>query len=100
MEDLVESRPSRASSSAIRAWARSSSETKPATSADSSSYEGDGCSGADTTQMIDDQQPEIEPDTPTRITDNPPRSTRLRRPSSTGPVNGHLRRSHMAPNGH
>jgi hypothetical protein len=40
--------------------------------------------------MIDDQRPEIEPDTPSRITHHHPRSTRRRRPSSTGPVNGHL----------
>jgi putative transposase len=40
--------------------------------------------------MIDDQTPEIEPDTPTPITNSPPRSTHGRRPSSTGPVNGHV----------
>ncbi|MGH6840288.1 MAG: hypothetical protein ACREDT_16175, partial [Methylocella sp.] len=39
--------------------------------------------------MIDDQAPTIEPDTPTPITDNPPTSTHLQQPSSTGPVNGH-----------
>ncbi len=37
MEELVESRPSRASSSAIREWARSSCDVKPTTSAASSS---------------------------------------------------------------
>ncbi|MGH3574306.1 MAG: hypothetical protein ACRDUW_21190, partial [Pseudonocardiaceae bacterium] len=42
------------------------------------------------THMIDDQAPTIEPDTPTPITDNPPTSTHLQQPSSTGPVNGHL----------
>ncbi len=40
--------------------------------------------------MIDDQTPENEPDTPTPLTNSPPRSTNWRRPSSTGPVNGHL----------
>jgi hypothetical protein len=78
IEELVESRPSRASSSEIRVWARSNSEAKPTTSADSSSYEGDGGSDADTTQMIDDQAPKIEPDTPTPITNSTPRSTLTR----------------------
>ncbi len=36
---------------------------------------GDGCSGADTTQMIDDQGPKIKSDTPTRITHRHLRST-------------------------
>jgi hypothetical protein len=89
IEELVESRPSRASSSAIRPWARSSSEAKPTTSADSSSYDGDGGSGADTTQMIDDHRPNNEPDTPTQIINNTPRSINWRRPSPTGPLNGH-----------
>ncbi|MGH3798326.1 MAG: NUDIX domain-containing protein [Pseudonocardiaceae bacterium] len=40
--------------------------------------------------MIDDQASKTEPDTPTPITDSPPRSTSWRRPSSIGPVNGHF----------
>ena len=60
-DELVESRPSRASSSAIRPWAHSSCEVNSTTSPASSSQEGCGCSGADTTQMIDDQGPEIKP---------------------------------------
>jgi len=60
-EELVESRPSRASSSAIRAWAHSNCEVNSTTSPASSSQEGEGCSGGDTTQMIDDQSPKIKP---------------------------------------
>lgn len=92
LEELVESRPSRASSCAIRAWVRSSSEAKPTTSADSSSYEGDGGSGVDTTQMIDDQVPRSN-STRRHRSRQPANINSLRRPSSTGPVNGHpLRR--------
>jgi hypothetical protein len=38
----------------------------------------------------DDRRPQIEPDTPSSITHHHSRSTHRRRPSSTGPVNGHL----------
>jgi hypothetical protein len=72
IEELVESRPSRASNSAIREWARSSSEANPTTSPASSSYEGDGGSGVDTTQMIDDQHPRSSP---TRRHRSPPSHT-------------------------
>jgi hypothetical protein len=70
-----------ASSSAIRTWVRPSCDVKPPISAASSSYEGDGCSGADTTQMIDDQTPENEPDTPSPITERLPRSTHCDSPA-------------------
>ena len=89
IEEFLESRPNRASNSAIRACARSNCALKPATSATSSSYEGDDCSDADTTQMIDDQRPEIEPDTPSPDHQQPIEINSPRRPSSTGPVNGH-----------
>jgi hypothetical protein len=85
IEEFVESRSSRASSSAIRAWARSSCEAKPTTNPANSSYEGNGGSGVDTTQMIDDQTPEIEPDTPSPITDSPPRSTNCDGPAQPDP---------------
>jgi hypothetical protein len=39
--------------------------------------------------MIDDQTTKIELDTPSPSTNRPQRSTHWRRPSSTGPVNGH-----------
>ncbi len=63
--------------------------TNPTTSAASSSYEGSGGSGADTTPMIGDQGSKIEPDTPSPTTNSPPRIKALRRPSSARPVNGH-----------
>jgi transposase InsO family protein len=85
VEEFVESTPNRASSSAIRAFARSSSADKPTTSAASSSYEGAGCSGTDTTLMIYVQEPEIKSDTqPATLPTN-----RSQTPSSTRPVNGH-----------
>lgn len=71
MEELVESRP-QPGPPALRSTPepRSSCEAKPTTSAASSSYEGDRCSGPDTTQMIDDQRPEIETDTPSPTTNS------------------------------
>jgi hypothetical protein len=89
VEEFVEFSPSRRRNSAFSASKVSTRATNPTTSTASSSYEGSGGSGADTTQMIDDQRPHNEPDTPSPITNTPPSSTRWRRPSSTGPVNGH-----------
>lgn len=63
---------------------------KPTTNAASSSYEGDSGSDADTTQMIDDQRPENEPDTPSPDHQQPIEINSPQRPSSTGPVNGHV----------
>ncbi|HWR47470.1 MAG TPA: hypothetical protein VN327_07660 [Pseudonocardiaceae bacterium] len=61
IEEFLESIPSRRLNSAFSASNVPTRATNPATSAASSSYEGEGCSGADTTQMIDGQPPETEP---------------------------------------
>jgi hypothetical protein len=64
VEEFVEFIPSRRRSSAFSASNTSTRVTNPTTSAASSSYEGWDDSGADTTQMIGDQRPNHEPDTP------------------------------------
>ncbi|MBV9143864.1 MAG: hypothetical protein JO115_23590 [Pseudonocardiales bacterium] len=64
VEEFVEFIPSRRRSSAFSASNVSTRVANPTTSAASSSYEGWGGSGADTTQMIGGQRPNREPDTP------------------------------------
>jgi hypothetical protein len=74
-DEFAELLPTRRRNSAFSASNVSTRAANPTTSAASSSYDGDGCSDADTTQMIDDQAHTIEPDTPTPITNSPTRST-------------------------
>jgi hypothetical protein len=62
LEEFVEFIPSRRLNSAFSASNVPTRATNPATSAASSSYEGSGGSGADTTQMIDGQRPNNAPD--------------------------------------
>ena len=69
VEEFVEFIPSRRRNSAFSASNVSTRAANPTISAASSSYDGSGGSGADTTQIIDDQGPKIEPDTPSPITD-------------------------------
>jgi hypothetical protein len=69
IEEFLELIPSRRRNSAFSASRLSTRATSPTISAASSSYDGCGGSGADTTQMIDDQRPHSEPDTPSPLTD-------------------------------
>jgi len=71
VEEFVEFIPNRRRNSAFSVSNLSTRTANPTTSAASSSYEGSGGSGADTTQMIDDQRPCNEPDTPTPPTEHP-----------------------------
>jgi hypothetical protein len=57
IEEFVEFIPNRRRNSAFSASKVSTRATNPTISAASSSYDGLGGSGADTTQMIDDQSP-------------------------------------------
>jgi hypothetical protein len=67
LEEFAEFTPNRRRNSAFSASNASTRVANPTTSAASSSYDGSGGSGADTTQMIDDQRPTNEPDTPSPI---------------------------------
>jgi hypothetical protein len=71
VEEVVEFIPNRRRNSAFSASKVSTRATNPTTSAASSSYDGWGGLGADTTQMIDDHRPHNKPDTPPPITNEP-----------------------------
>jgi hypothetical protein len=84
VEEFVEFIPNRRRNSAFSTSRLSTRATNPTTSATSSSYDGCGGSGADTTQMIDDHRPHHDPDTPSPITDVPSHQDQ---PSTTAQLN-------------
>jgi hypothetical protein len=71
VEESVEFILNRRRNSAFPTSKVSTRATNPTISAASSSYEGSVGSGADTTQKIDDQRPNNEPDIPSPITNTP-----------------------------
>jgi hypothetical protein len=90
-EEFVEFIPSRRRSSAFSASNVSTRAANPTTSAASSSYEGLGGSGADTT--ADDRRSRTQDRACHAVTDHqqPTKIKALQQPSSTRPVNGHTR---------
>jgi len=88
-EEFVESIPSRRRSSAFSASKVSTRAANPTTSAASSSYEGLGGSGADTT--ADNRRSRTQDRACHAVTDHqqPTKIKALQQPSSTRPVNGH-----------
>jgi hypothetical protein len=96
-EEFVEFIPSRRRSSAFSASNVSTRAANPTTSAASSSYEGLGGSGADTT--ADDRRSRTQDRACHAVTDHqqPTKIKALQQPSSTRPVNGHRLKSRLRP---